>query len=227
MFDMLKQNLPFLLGGAKHTFVLSVLAMVISILVGLVFGLMRLSQRRWLRTTALAYVEVWRGVPMIVSILFIYFALPEIIRIWINVEISSFTAMLIACVFWTSANAAEIIRGAIQAIPFGQTEAAEALGMTYVQRMRLVIMPQAVKIMIPPMIGLFTLLLKGTAIGFIIEYRELIRVGQITIERLVMAGRKSASIEIYTVVMIIYFIMCYPLSRFSLYYERKLTEGKQ
>jgi polar amino acid transport system permease protein len=97
--------------------------------------------------------------------------------------------------------------------------------MTYSQRMRLIILPQAVKIMIPPMIGLFTLLLKGTAIGFIIEYRELIRVGQITIERLVMTGNKFASIQIYSLIMIMYFMMCYPLSRISTYYEKKLAVG--
>jgi polar amino acid transport system permease protein len=227
MLEMLMQNLPFLMRGAKNTFLLSVLAMIISITVGMLFGLMRLSERRWVQSVGLAYIEIWRGVPMIVTILFVYFALPEIIRTWSSVDISSFNAMLIACVLWTSANAAEIVRGGIQALPFGQSEAAMALGMSYVQRMRLVILPQAVKIMIPPMIGLFTLLLKGTAIGFIIEYRELIRVGQITIERLVMAGRQSASIEIYSIIMIVYFLMCYPLSRFSLYYERKLSEGRQ
>ena len=227
MIEVLLENLSFLLGGAKNTFFVSIISMVISLAIGMVFGLLRLSKLRWARGMALTYIEAWRGVPMIVTILFVYFALPEIIKAWIRINISSFAAMLIACVLWTSANAAEVVRGAIQAIPFGQTEAATALGMTYFQRMRLVIMPQAVKVMIPPMIGLFTLLLKGTAIGFIIEYRELIRVGQITIERLVMGGRPSASIEIYTVIMITYFVMCYPLSRLSLYYEQKLAEGKQ
>lgn len=213
--------------GAKNTFWLSIVAMLMSIVIGTVFGLMRFTKNTVLRTLALAYIELWRGIPMIVSILFVYFALPELLRTIVRINISSFMAMLIACVFWTSANAAEIVRGGVQAISFGQTEAATALGMTYFQRMRLVIMPQAVRIMIPPMIGLFTLLLKGTAIGFIIEYRELIRVGQITIERLVAGGHHMASIQIYTVIMIMYFAMCYPLSRFSLYYERKLTAGKQ
>lgn len=226
MWEMLRENAPFLLMGAKNTFVLSVLAMILSVIIGTTFGLMRLAKSRVLNAVALSYIELWRGIPMIVSILFVYFALPELSRRVVNFNISPFWAMLIACVLWTSANAAEIVRGAVQAIPFGQTEAAIALGMSYFTRMRLVIMPQAVKIMIPPMIGLFTLLLKGTAIGFIIEYRELIRVGQITIERLVVGGRQSASIEIYTIIMIMYFIMCYPLSRFSLYYERKLTRGK-
>lgn len=225
MIDMLQENLPFLLGGAKNTFVLSIISMVISMIVGVAVGMMRLSKTSWLRSIALVYVEIWRGIPMIVTILFVYFAFPEIIRVLFQADISSFNAMLVACVLWTSANAAEIVRGAIQAIPFGQTEAAEALGMNYLLRMRLVVMPQAVKIMIPPMIGLFTLLLKGTAIGFLIEYRELIRVGQITIERLVAEGRYSASIEIYSIIMIMYFVMCYPLSRFSMYYEKKLAKG--
>ena len=225
--ELISANLGFLMRGAWNTLSLSVLAMVLSVIIGLVFGLMRLAHGRGLRMIAGGYIELFRGVPMIVTILFTYFALPELVRPLFRVSINSYNAMLVSCVLWTSANAAEIVRGAVQAIPFGQSEASMALGMTYVQRMRLVIMPQAVKIMIPPMIGLFTLLLKGTAIGFIIEYRELIRVGQITIERLVMSGHYSASLVIYTFVMLLYFIMCYPLSRFSAYYERRLAQGRQ
>lgn len=162
---------------------------------------------------------------MIVTILIVYFAFPEIVR-YVGLEISSFNAMLVACIFWTSANAAEIIRGGILSLPTGQTEAAMSLGMNYFLRMRLIILPQAMKLMIAPMIGLFTLLIKGTAIGFIIEYRELIRVAQITIERMVISGDNMASFKVYTIVMILYFVMCYPLSRFSMYWERKLARGK-
>ena len=225
MLEILATNMPFLLRGAWNTFILSVIGMFISIVIGFVVGLMRMSKNTTISYLALGYIEIWRGVPMIVTILFTYFAFPEIIRLFFDVYLDSFTAMLISAVLWTSANAAEIVRGAVQSIPFGQTEAAQALGMKYYQRMRLVIMPQATKIMIPPMIGLFTLLLKGTAIGFIIEYRELIRVGQITIERLVMSGNKYASIQIYSLIMIMYFIMCYPLSRISAYFEKKLAMG--
>ena len=226
MVEMLVQNLPFLLGGAKNTFIVSVLGMVIALIVGVPIGLMRLSKTPWVRTSALFYIEVWRGVPFIISLLFLYFALPEILKLIWKVEISQFMAMLLTCVLWTSANAAEIVRGAVQAVSFGQTEAGMALGMTYFQRMRLVILPQAARIMLPPMIGLFTLLLKGTAIGFIIEFRELIRVGQITIERLIMVRRETASIEIYTMIMILYFLMCYPLTRVSAYFEKRLAKGK-
>lgn len=226
MIEMFIQNLPFLLGGAKNTFIVSLLGMGIALILGVPVGLMRLSKSPYVRSSALVYIEIWRGVPFIISLLFLYFALPEILKPFWRVEISQFTAMLLTCVLWTSANAAEIVRGAVQAIPFGQTEAGLALGMTYLQRMRIVILPQAVRIMIPPMIGLFTLLLKGTAIGFIIEFRELIRVGQITIERLIMVRRETASIEIYTMIMILYFLMCYPLTRLSTYLEKKLAKGK-
>ena len=226
MFEMLTENLPFLLSGARNTFIVSILGMVFAVAIGLPVGLMRLSKTSWVRSLALVYIEIWRGIPFIISLLFLYFALPGILKLFWKVEISQFTAMLLTCVLWTSANAAEIVRGAVQAIPFGQTEAGMALGMTYFQRMRLILLPQAVRIMLPPMIGLFTLLLKGTAIGFIIEFRELIRVGQITIERLIMVRRETASIEIYTVIMLLYFLMCYPLTRLSAYFEKKLAKGK-
>ncbi len=225
MIETFTDNFGFLMMGAWNTLRLSVLAMLISLAIGTVLALLRLSKPVLIRQMALWYIEFWRGVPMIVTILMVYFAFPELVS-FVGLDISSFNAMLVACVLWTSANAAEIVRGGILSLPYGQTEAAESLGMNYVQRMRLVILPQAMRLMIPPMIGLFTLLLKGTAIGFIIEYRELIRVAQITIERMVIYGDHMASIKVYSIVMLMYFIMCYPLSRFSLYWERKLVEGK-
>lgn len=225
MIETFTENFQFLMMGAWNTLLLSVSAMFISLIIGTVFALLRLSKSFVARQFALWYIEFWRGVPMIVTILIVYFAFPEIVR-YVGLEISSFNAMLVACIFWTSANAAEIIRGGILSLPTGQTEAAMSLGMNYFLRMRLIILPQAMKLMIAPMIGLFTLLLKGTAIGFIIEYRELIRVAQITIERMVISGDNMASFKVYTIVMILYFVMCYPLSRFSMYWERKLARGK-
>ena len=115
MVEMLVQNLPFLLGGAKNTFIVSVLGMVIALILGVPIGLMRLSKTRWVRSSALFYIEVWRGIPFIISLLFLYFALPEILKLFWKVEISQFMAMLLTCVLWTSANAAEIVRGAVQA----------------------------------------------------------------------------------------------------------------
>jgi polar amino acid transport system permease protein len=227
MVEMLKLNGPFLLQGAWNTLSLSIVAMCISLILGFAIGLLRLSGKATARYFALLYIEIWRGVPMIITILFTYFALPQIVSCITPVSINSFWAMLVSCVLWTSANAAEIVRGAVQAIQFGQIEAAEALGMGYIKRMHLVVLPQALKIMIPPMVGLFTLLLKGTAIGFIIEYRELVRAGQITIERLVIRGHQMASIEIYGLIMIAYFLMCYPLSLLAAYLEEMLARGQR
>jgi len=227
MIETVIESLPALLFGAKNALSVTIVSMIIAIPLGLLLGLMRLSKIAGVQKFTLLYIEIWRAVPFVVELLFIFFVLPEIARRWFRLDIKAFHAMVVGMVLWTSANSAEVFRGAVQAIPFGQTEAAIALGMSYFQRMRLVIMPQAVRITLPPLIGLFTLVLKGTAIGFIIEYRELIRMGQMIIERLFVEGRISASIEIYTVIMIMYFIMCYPLTQLSLYFERQLARGKQ
>ena len=223
MLDRVIESLPLLLVGAKNTITVSFVSMVIALPIAVLFALMRLSRARWGEKLALIYIEVWRGVPFVVELLVVYFMLPILVRKWFTLEVSAFEAMVVGCVLWTSANLAEVIRGAILAIPYGQTEAASALGMNYLQRMRLVILPQTIRSCLPPSIGIFTLMLKGTAIGFMIEYRELIRMGQITIERLFMQGHQSASIEIYTLIMIMYFVMIYPLSRLSLYLEKRFT----
>jgi polar amino acid transport system permease protein len=222
MIEMLIETLPLLLKGARNALSVTIVSMIIALPLGLLIGLMRMSKVVWVQKFALLYIEIWRAVPFIVELLFVYFVLPQIVKRWFQIEIRAFDAMVLGCVLWTTATSAEVFRGAIQAIPFGQTEAAVALGMSYFQRMRLVIMPQALKI---SLIGLYTLVLKGTAVGFIIDYRELVRMAQIAIERLFMEGRTSASIEIYTVIMIMYFVMCYPLSQLSLYFERKLAKG--
>jgi polar amino acid transport system permease protein len=227
MTDLVLESLPLLLIGARNTFSVSIVSMIIGIPIGLALALLRLSNIAWVKKLALIYIEVWRAVPFIVELLIVFFILPPILNKYLQIQISAFDAMVIGSVLWTSANSAEVFRGAIQSLPYGQTEAAVSLGMNYFQRMRHVVFPQAMRLTLPPMLGLFTLVLKGTAIGFIIDYRELIRMGQISIERLFMQGRVLASFEIYTIIMILYFLMCYPLSLLSLYFERRILKTKE
>jgi len=212
--------------GAFNAFLVTLVSMVIGVPIGLLLALMRISERPRLKMFALVYIEVWRAVPFIVEIFLVFFILPPLLNQWFRFDITAFQTMVFGSTLWTSANSAEVFRGAIKSIPFGQSEAAVSLGMNYVQRFRHVILPQAFKITLPPMIGIFTLVLKGTAIGFIIDFREVIRMGQIAIERLYMQERTLASLEIYTIIMLIYFFMCYPLSQLSLYLERKLSRSK-
>ena len=223
MTGLIIESLPLMLLGALNAYAVTIVSMIIGLPIGLILALMRISGNRNLKTFALIYIEVWRAVPFIVEIFIVFFILPPLLNQWFQIDISAFQTMVIGSTLWTSANSAEVFRGAIQSVPFGQTEAAISLGMTYFQRLRLVIFPQALKITLPPMIGIFTLVLKGTAIGFIIDFRDLIRMGQIAIERLYIHERTLASIEIYTIIMIIFFLMCYPLSQLSLYFERKLS----
>jgi polar amino acid transport system permease protein len=223
MTELLIESLPLMLIGALNAYAVTIVSMIIGVPLGLILALMRISEKRKLKTFALIYIEVWRAVPFIVEIFIVFFILPPLLNQWFQIDISTFETMVFGSTLWASANSAEVFRGAIQSIPFGQTEAAISLGMSYIQRLRLVIFPQALKITLPPMIGIFTLVLKGTAIGFIIDFRELIRMGQIAIERLYIHERTLASLEIYTIIMIIYFLMCYPLSQLSLYFERKLS----
>jgi len=223
MTELLIESLPLMLLGALNAFAVTIASLIIGVPVGLILALMRISEKRKLKIFALIYIEVWRAVPFIVEIFIVFFILPPLLNQWFQIDISAFQTMVIGSTLWTSANSAEVFRGAIQSIPLGQTEAAISLGMSYFQRLRLVIFPQALKITLPPMIGIFTLVLKGTAIGFIIDFRDLIRMGQIAIERIYIQERILASLEIYTIIMIIYFFMCYPLSQLSLYFERKLS----
>ncbi|CAB1076283.1 hypothetical protein D1AOALGA4SA_4080 [Olavius algarvensis Delta 1 endosymbiont] len=225
MTGLILESLPLMLLGALNAFSVTVVSMIIGVPIGLMLALMRISERRKLKTFALIYIEVWRAGPFIVEIFIVFFILPPLLNQWFRFDISAFQTMVFGSTLWTSANSAEVFRGAIKSIPAGQSEAALSLGMNYVQRFRHVILPQAFKITLPPMIGIFTLVLKGTAIGFIIDFREVIRMGQIAIERLYMQERILASLEIYTIIMLIYFLMCYPLSQLSLYFERKLSKS--
>jgi polar amino acid transport system permease protein len=227
MIDILVESLPLLILGAKNTFLVTIVSVVIGLPIGFIFGLLRMSKIRSIQKISLIYIEVWRAVPFIVELLLIFFVLPPILNKFFKFEISAFEAMVIGSVLWTSANSAEVFRAAIQSLPYGQTEAAISLGMSYYQRMRLIILPQALKFTLPPLVGIFTLVLKGTAIGFIIDYRELIRMGQITIERVYMQNHVLASFEIYTIIMILYFCMCYPLSLVSLFLERRIFNNKE
>jgi polar amino acid transport system permease protein len=224
MIERIVECLPVLIFGLENTLSVTIISMIIATPLGLFLALMRLSKVTWLQRIVLLYVEIWRGIPFIVELLVLFFVLPLILKRWFG-GITAFDTMVIGMVLWTSANSAEVFRGAIQAIPSGQTEAAMAIGMGYFQRLRIVIMPQAMKIALPPLIGIFTLVLKGTAFGFIIDYRELVRMGQYSIERLFMKGHTSASIEIYSAIMVMYFIVCYPLTQVSLYLERRLGKG--
>jgi His/Glu/Gln/Arg/opine family amino acid ABC transporter permease subunit len=210
-FSVIAKNLPYLLSGVKFTVALAFLVIVLGTFIGVILGLMRLSKSRLVRYPAAFIIEITRDTPIIMQMFFIFFGLPAL-----GIRLNTFPSAALAMSLFAAGNTAEIVRGAIDSLPMGQFEAAKSLGMNYLQMMVYVIIPQALRRMLPPMMGLFTTLIKDTSLAAIIGAFELTRAGQEIIER------TFRSLEIYLVVAALYFIICYPLS----YYTRKVEKGR-
>jgi len=210
-FEVIIKNLPYLLSGVKFTLALAGLVIIIGTFLGTILGLLKLSKNQILRYPAGLVIEITRDTPIIMQMFFIFFGLPAL-----GIRMNTFPAAALAMSLFAAGNMAEIVRGAIDSLSTGQFDAAKSLGMNYLQMMIYVIIPQALRRMIPPMMGLFTTLIKDTSLAAIIGAFELTRAGQEVIER------TFHSLEIYLVVAAFYFIICYPLS----YYTRKVEKRR-
>jgi His/Glu/Gln/Arg/opine family amino acid ABC transporter permease subunit len=195
------ENLPYLLRGTVITMQISAAVILLGTTAGVMAGLLRFVPWAPLRSGVAWTVEFIRAIPLLLQIFFIFFGLPAI-----GIKIPTFPAAVLAMSLWMMANTAEVVRGGIQSIPRGQTEAARSTGLSGVQAMRYVIFPQAVRRMLPPFVGLCTILIKDTSLAAIIGVFELTRAAQETIER------TFRSVEIYLVAAAIYFCLSYPLS---------------
>jgi His/Glu/Gln/Arg/opine family amino acid ABC transporter permease subunit len=204
-----------LVQGFWNTVRLCTLGLVIGAVIALVVGLGRASRRRWLWMPAAAYIEVIRDSPLLMQLYVIFFALPILLK----VEVPVFWAGVAALVVNGSAFMAEIVRAGVQSVQRDQWEAARSLGMGYVQIMRWIVLPQAVRVMIPPGVGLFIGLVKDSSIVSVLSYVELTRAGQILMEKTFL------SFQVFGIVAALYFAICYPLSRLARYSERRLKVG--
>jgi polar amino acid transport system permease protein len=164
----------------------------------------------------MAYIEVIRGTPLIMVIFWVYFFLPIFTKAYINV----FWSATIALTIFTGAYLAEIVRGGIQNIPAGQFEAAASTGLSYSQTMRKIILPQALKQMIPAIVGQFIAIFKDTSLAYVIGVMELTFVAQGINNRLMIYP-----FEIYTTVAVLYFLCCYSMSMLANRLEKRLDTG--
>jgi polar amino acid transport system permease protein len=205
--------------GLRNTLKLSAIALVGSTLIGVTLG--TLLTIRFLPTRALIrlYIEIWRGLPILVTIFIVYFALPAVSS---ALRFDAITAGAIALILWGSAQVAETTRGAVQSIPREQHEAAPALGFGWVGRHAFVIMPQALRRLLPPLVGLLVNIIQNTTIVQIIGAPELLESAERQVERLTFEGEQHA-IEIYGAIMVIFFCISFPLTRLSAYLERRLA----
>jgi His/Glu/Gln/Arg/opine family amino acid ABC transporter permease subunit len=208
------ESFPYLLRGTLSTVAISAAVIVLGTASGIPAGLLRFVPWVTVRTGVGWVVEFIRAVPLLLQIFFIFFGLPAV-----GLRIPTFPAAVLALSLWMLANTAEVVRGGIQSIPRGQMEAATSTGLTWVQAMRHVIFPQAVRRMLPPFVGLCTILVKDTSLAAIIGVFELTRAAQETIER------TFRSFEIYLAAAAIYFCLCYPLSVLAQRAESRLQRG--
>ena len=212
-FDMnlIVNSFPLLLIGAGVTIQITVLSTAIGFVIGLIVGVARISNLRVLRMLAEVYVEFFRGTPLRVQIFLFYFALPVIT----GQRIDPFIAAISACGINSGAYVAEIFRAGIQSVDDGQMEAGRSLGMTWLQTMRYIIVPQAFKRVIPPLGNEFIAMLKDSSLVSVIGFEELTRRGQLII------AKTYGSFEIWMSVAVIYLVMTLTISRFVAYLERR------
>ena len=211
-FGQLAENGPALLSGLGTTLWIAFISVALALILGIILGLLRVQANPWLSGIAAVYVDLMRGVPLIVLSFFIYFGIPQMT----GVRFSSAMAGITTLSLNAAAYVAEIVRGGIQAIDKGQMEASRSLGLSYGKTMQKIILPQAIKLMIPSFINQFVITLKDTSILSVIGLVELTQTGSVIIARTYQSG------SMWLIVGLIYLIVITALTRLS----KRLEGGK-
>jgi polar amino acid transport system permease protein len=209
--SLILQSLPFLWSGFLLTLALSAASIVGSTAMGLVVAALRTSRIPLIPGFARAYVEIFRGSPIPITLLFVYFGA----ALYLGYSVNLFVAAAVGLSIYHSAFVAEIIRSGIEAVPAGQHEAAQILGLKPLQTLRWVVLPQTVKIALPPLVGQYISLVKDTSIASIIGLVELMKVGQSIVDR------TGDPVSIYLIIAVFYFALCYPPSVWVTRKQRK------
>lgn len=199
-----------LLLAARWTLLLSLVSFVCGGAVGLGLLMLRISTRRVAQVFARGFIEFFQGTPLLMQLFIAFFGLGLF-----GVDVPAWLAAGVALTCWTAAFLTEIWRGCVEAVPKGQWEAAKSLALTYGQQMRLIILPQALRIAIPPTAGFSVQVVKGTALTSIIGFVELSKAGTI------VTNATFQPFTVYGLVALLYFAICFPLSRYSKYLERR------
>jgi polar amino acid transport system permease protein len=202
----------FLLKGLQWTVALSVIGLSCGAVAGLAIALARTSRFAVLRRVTSGYIMLFQGTPLLMQLFVTYYGLALI-----GLELDAWAAVAIGFTLHASAFLGEIWRGSIEAVPLGQTEAANALGVHYVTRMRRVVLPQALRISLPATVGFFVQLIKGTSLAAIVGFTELARAASI------VSNQTFQPLLVYGIVGALYFAMCWPLSLYGSRLERRLA----
>ena len=219
--DVIWRNLPFLmiqgfLGFGQFvggTIRLAIPAIVLGFLLGIFIGLGRLAPQPWIRIPAALYVEFFRGVPLVMVIFWMWFVVP----IALHRPIPEFWVALTAFVIFEAAYLGEIVRAGVQSVARGQVEAATAVGLTGTQTMLFVVLPQALKNMIPSLVTQFIVLFKDTSLASIIGFMDLTKAAQ------VVNNREVRPFALYLFIAVVYWVCTYSMSRYARYVEQRLS----
>jgi His/Glu/Gln/Arg/opine family amino acid ABC transporter permease subunit len=220
--------------GLKNTLIIATTSVVLAVLIGVLLGTLLTIRFLPLQGAIRLYIEIWRGLPIIVTIFILFFGLPTLAD-KLNVEalrLSEIKAAILGLSLWGSAQIAEATRGAVQSIPREQHEAAAALGFRWIGRHVFVILPQALRRLLPPLVGLSVNVIQNSTLAQILGVPELLETAERSTERLSfptvdpttlsVEGGDPHALQIYGAVMVIFFLISFPLTRLAAYLERRL-----
>ncbi len=205
--------LPGLARGLLTTFSISLAAMALAVAIGFIFGIVRSQAPKRVDLPILAAIEFFRGIPLLVLMYFLFFGLPQL-----GIHTSNDGAAIAALALYAGALGSEIVRGAIASIPAGQTEAASALGLGRATILASVIVPQALRRMLPPFVALFALVVESSSLSSLINVTDLLQVAHQNVER-----DNDIALPVYATVLVAYFVVNYPISLASQRLEKRLA----
>jgi len=211
-FQQLTASVPFFLKGLWMTVLVSGSSLIMGTVLGFALGVLRTSRIGPFRFLLALYVDFMRGTPFLVQVFIVFFILPE----W-GIHLEAFSAAVLSLTAYAAAYICEIVAGGILVVPRGQKEAARASGLTRFQVLRLVVLPQAMRVIQPPLVGQYVLLVKDSSVVSVIGLTDITRVGWLTVQRV------PEGLMVFGLVGVLYFAVCYPLIRLSNRLEKRMS----
>lgn len=213
-WDVVSQNFNFLMGGLEMTLIISGLTLVLAMAGGLVIAMLDMSRFKPLRAVGLTIGEVVRNTPILVQLLWVYYVLPMVF----GLNLDAFTSLIVGLSLYSSAFIAEVYRAGIQAVSTGHREAAQVLGLSSFQTFRRIVLPQAIRMTLPPLAANFVQLIKYSSLGAVISVNEITRRG------MELSSSTFRPLEIFTFIAVVYFFICWPLAMAVRVWERRLSQ---
>jgi polar amino acid transport system permease protein len=212
-WDIIPNNFNFLMSGLEMTLIISATALVFAMLGGLLLAVVDMSRFFAVRAIGIAFGELIRNTPILVQLLWVYYVLPIVF----GLRITSLAALLIGLSVYMAAFISEVYRSGIQAVPKGQKEAAQVLGLTPFQSFRRIVLPQAIRLTLPPLASNFVQLIKYSSLGSVISVTEITRRGT------ELSASTFRPLEIFSFIAVVYFCICWPLAMAIRVWERRLA----